>query len=189
MNSPSEMLDKDLIKGCANNDRLAQQRLYNKYSTKMFGVCLRFAKNYHSAEDLLQVGFIKVFTNIKSFRGDGSFEGWLRRIFVNTGIEHYRKSNPLYSINDAKEDFSRRIDNEAINNLAAEDVLHCVNQLSDGYRTVFNLYVMEGYTHKEIGELLGINEGTSKSQLARARYILQETIVKHYEVRHAALVQ
>lgn len=155
----------------------------------MFSICLRYAKNFHSAEDLLQVGFVKVFTNIKSFRGDGSFEGWMRRIFINTSIEHYRKSNPLYPVSDTALDYSRKVENDAINRLAAEDVLKCVNQLSDGYRTVFNLYVVDGLAHKEIAEMLGISEGTSKSQLARARYVLQDLIIKHYEVKYEALVQ
>ena len=168
--------DDDLIKGCVSGDRKAQYALYNKYAPKMFGICLRYAKDYHSAEDALQDAFVKVFKYISKFRREGSFEGWLRRIFVNTSIEHLRKSVNLYPIvNDAGEAIEIH-DNTVFDDLEQQDLLSLVQDLSPGYRTVFNLYVVEGYSHKEIAKLLGITEGTSKSQLARSRQVLQKKI-------------
>ena len=168
--------DKELIKGCIACKRKYQERLYAKYAPKMFSVCLRYAKGYHNAEDILQEGFIKVYRNIGRFRSEGSFEGWLRRIFVNTAIEHYRRSKPMYPILEVNNSQYDVIDNNVIENLAAQDLMKMVQKLSPGYRTVFNLYVIEGYSHKEIGKMLNISDGTSKSQLARARYLLQKMV-------------
>ncbi|MEX0813612.1 MAG: RNA polymerase sigma factor [Chitinophagales bacterium] len=168
--------DDDLIKGCVAGDRKAQYGLYNKYAPKMFGICLRYAKDYHAAEDVLQDAFVKVFKYINKFRKEGSFEGWLRRIFVNTSIEHLRKSVNLYPIvNDAGEAIEIH-DHTVFDSLEQQDLLYLVQELSPGYRTVFNLYAIEGYSHKEIAKLMGITEGTSKSQLARARQVLQRKI-------------
>lgn len=168
--------DEALIKGCIAGDRKAQYGLYSKYAPKMFAVCLRYAKDYHSAEDVLQDAFVKVFKYISKFRREGSFEGWLRRIFVNTSIEHLRKSVNLYPIiNDAGETIEI-LDKSVFDELEQQDLLSLVQELSPGYRTVFNLYAIEGYSHKEIAKLLGINEGTSKSQLARARQVLQKKV-------------
>lgn len=168
--------DQQIIEGCIKNDRTAQQRLYNMLSAKMFAVCLRYANEYNSAQDLLQEGFIKVFKNIEKFRGEGSFEGWVRRIFVNTAIEHYRKQVNMYAITDNDTKAYEHYGDNALETLKREDIVKTIQKLSDGYRTVFNLYVVEGYSHKEIGDMLGISEGTSKSQLARARYLLQKMI-------------
>lgn len=168
--------DQQIIAGCIQNDRAAQQRLYNMLSAKMFAVCLRYANEYNSAQDLLQEGFIKVFKNIEKFRGEGSFEGWVRRIFVNTAIEHYRKQVNMYAITDNDTPAYEQYSDNALETLKREDIVKTIQKLSDGYRTVFNLYVVEGYSHKEIGDMLGISEGTSKSQLARARYLLQKMI-------------
>ena len=180
--------EKALIKACIKGKSVAQKELYDIFSSKMFGVCLRYAKNHHNAEDLLQEGFVKVFKNIQKFRSEGSFEGWMRRIFVNTAIEHYRKNNPLYPVNDNQMPEVDFIDNTALNNLAVNDLMQMINQLSPGYRTIFNLYVIEGFSHKEIAEMLKINEGTSKSQLARSRYILQQVILKYQESQYEAII-
>lgn len=174
--------DKQIIEGCMRNDPAFQQRLYNMLSAKMFAVCLRYANEYNSAQDLLQEGFIKVFRNIEKFRGEGSFEGWVRRIFVNTAIEHYRKQVNMYAIHDTEVKAYEYFDNNALENLKREDIVRSIQKLSDGYRTVFNLYVVEGYSHKEIGDMLGISEGTSKSQLARARYLLQKMITDSNQI-------
>lgn len=174
--------DQQIIEGCIKNDRTAQQRLYNMLSAKMFAVCLRYANEYNSAQDLLQEGFIKVFKNIEKFRGEGSFEGWVRRIFVNTAIEHYRKQVNMYAITDTDTKAYEYFDNNALESLKREDIVKTIQKLSDGYRTVFNLYVVEGYSHKEIGDMLGISEGTSKSQLARARYLLQKMITDSNQI-------
>lgn len=157
-------------------DRKFQQVLYNMFSSKMFAVCLRYANDYNSAQDLLQEGFVKVFRNIEKFRSEGSFEGWVRRIFVNTAIEHYRKQVNLYALHDSETKMYEYYDGNALETLKHEDIMKMIQKLSDGYRTVFNLYVVEGYSHKEIGDMMGISEGTSKSQLARARYLLQKMI-------------
>ena len=178
--------DRDLIEGCIKGDRQMQQELYNRFAPKMYGVCLRYASNAEEAEDILQEGFIKVFKKIESFRGDGSFEGWIRRIFVNTAIEHYRKKIYLQPITDTEENTVEGNYLNVLDHLAEKDIIHLVQQLSPGYRTVFNMYVVEGYTHKQIAEILGISEGTSKSQLSRAKMILQEMVKKFIEKRKQA---
>ncbi len=168
--------EDQIINGCIVGDRTAQQTLYGRYSPKMFAICLRYAKDYHSAEDILQEGFIKVFRYISNFRREGSFEGWMRRIFVNTAIEHLRKAVSLYSIVDDEDKPMDILDESVFDQLDYQDLLNMVQSLSPGYRTVFNLYVVEGYSHKEIAKLLNISEGTSKSQLARARVLLQKKV-------------
>lgn len=173
--------DKELIKGCIACKRKYQERLYERFAPKMFSICLRYASDYHSAEDILQEGFVKIYKNVHKFRHEGSFEGWIRRIFVNTAIEHYRKSVHLYPILEVNHTEWDVIDDNTLANLAAQDLLKMVQDLSYGYRTVFNLYVIEGYSHKEIGKLLGISDGTSKSQLARARYLLQKKVSELYQ--------
>lgn len=178
--------DRDLIEGCIKGDRKMQKELYNRFAPKMYGVCLRYASNAEEAEDILQEGFIKVFKKIESFRGDGSFEGWIRRIFVNTAIEHYRKKIYLQPITDTEENTVEGNYLNVLDHLAEKDIIHLVQQLSPGYRTVFNMYVVEGYTHKQIAEILGISEGTSKSQLSRAKMILQEMVKKFIEKRKQA---
>ncbi len=168
--------EEAIRQGCVKGDRRFQQMLYNMLSGKMFAVCMRYANDYSAAQDLLQEGFVKVFKNIEKFRGDGSFEGWVRRIFVNTAIEHYRKQVNMYALHDSETKHYEYYETNALENLKQEDVMKMIQQLSDGYRTVFNLYVVEGYSHKEIGDMMNISEGTSKSQLARARYLLQKMI-------------
>jgi len=167
---------EDLIKGCIAGRRDAQEVLYRYYSPKMFGICLRYANNYHSGEDILQEGFIKVFNNIDKFRGDGSFEGWIKRIFINTAIEHYRKSTNHTGHAELEKASFKQVSEVAVENLATQDLLKLIQKLSPGYRTIFNMYVIEGYTHREIAEKLSISEGTSKSQLARARNILKKMV-------------
>jgi RNA polymerase sigma factor (sigma-70 family) len=175
--------DSDLIEGCLQGDRKMQQQLYQRFAPKMYGVCLRYAGSAEEAEDILQEGFIKVFRKIGSYRGDGSFEGWIRRIFVNTAIEHFRKKNYLQPITEREENVVEGKYLSVLDELAEKDIIGLVQQLSPGYRTVFNMYVIEGYTHREIAENLGISEGTSKSQLSRAKQILQEMVNKHIEKR------
>jgi len=175
MQSNQMISDADLIKGCIEGDRRMQKQLYDQFSPKMYAVCLRYMGNADDAQDILQEGFIKIFKNLERFRGEGSFEGWVRRIFVNTAIEHIRKKKLNLSLTE-KEDTIEFKSVSAVENINEKDLLKIVSDLSPGYRSVFNLYVVEGFSHKEIGELLGINEGTSKSQLARARMILQQKI-------------
>lgn len=157
-----------------------QEELYNRFSGKMYAVCLRYANNADDAQDLLQEGFIKVFRNLHRFRAEGSFEGWIRRVFVNSSIEHFRKKSlQLTKVSDKEENVVESEDVSALENLAEKDIINLIRELSPGYRTVFNLYAIEGFSHREIGELLGISEGTSKSQLARARAILQKKVTQY----------
>jgi RNA polymerase sigma-70 factor (ECF subfamily) len=170
--------DDEIIDGCLRGERKFQKALYDKFSGKMFAVCLRYAADFNKAEDLMQDGFIKVFRNIEKFRREGSFEGWIRRIFVNSCIESFRRNTTLYAIQETNVKSMEYNDTGALEKLKMEDLLKMVSELSTGYRTVFNLYAIEGYSHKEIGEMLNISEGTSKSQLARARYLLQQKIAE-----------
>ena len=175
--------ESDLIQGCIREDRKMQYELYERFSPKMYGVCLRYAANVEEAEDLLQEGFMKVFKKISSFRSEGSFEGWIRRIFVNTAIEQFRKKSYLQPITEQEENSIEGKYISVLDNLAEKDIISLIQQLSPGYRTVFNMYVVEGYTHKQIAETLGISEGTSKSQLSRAKLILQDLVKKYLDRR------
>ena len=178
MNSESNqnITESDLINGCIEGNRRMQETLYQRFAPKMYGVCLRYAGTAEEAEDILQEGFIKIFKKMGSFRGEGSFEGWLRRIFVNTSIEHFRRKRYLQPVSEKEENTIEGKYLSVLDEMAARDVLALVQQLSPGYRTVFNMYVVEGYTHKEIADMLGISEGTSKSQLSRAKVILQDMV-------------
>lgn len=170
-------INSSLIQDCIAGKRASQELLYKKFSPRMYAICLRYADNVQSAEDILQEGFIKVFNNLDKYKGKGSFEGWVKRIFVNTSIEYYRKSivgkryveiEKVYHFKSNEED--------AASKMARNDLMGMVQKLPSGYRTVFNLYAIEGYTHKEISKLLTISEGTSKSQLARARAMLKRML-------------
>ncbi|OLY91975.1 RNA polymerase sigma factor [Cnuella takakiae] len=175
--------ESDLIEGSLRGDRKAQSELYHRFAPKMYGVCLRYAANAEEAEDILQEGFVKVFRKLESYRSEGSFEGWVRRIFVNTAIEHFRRKTHLQPLTEKEEETYEGSYLTALDNMAEKDIVALVQQLSPGYRTVFNMYVVEGYSHKQIAELLGISEGTSKSQLSRAKQILQDLVQKHIEKR------
>lgn len=165
-----------LLNGCLKQKRDSQYQLYKLLSSKMYGVCLRYASNYNEAEDIMQEGFTKLFLNLEKYRGDGSFEGWARRIFVNTAIEQYRKTSKMFSVVDVEIAYNEEASDNIDVNLNQEDILKLIQELSPGYRAIFNLYIIEGYSHREIGEILEISEGTSKSQLSRARSILQKKI-------------
>lgn len=172
--------ETDLIKGCIEGNRQMQEELYKRFSGKMYAVCLRYANNADDAQDLLQEGFIKVYRNLHRFRAEGSFEGWIRRVFVNSSIEHFRKKAlQLSKVSDKEENTIEDTDSSALDQMAEKDIVRLIQELSPGYRTVFNLYVVEGYSHREIGDMLGISEGTSKSQLARARSILQKRVAQY----------
>ena len=169
----------ELVKRCKAGERKAQELLYKQFASKMLGVCCRYAKDKMEAEDMLQNGFIKVFQKINDFRGEGSFEGWIRRIMVHASIEYYRKHNRMMQLADLEEADTEASDNPlAIAKLEANDLLVLIQELSPGYRIVFNLYAIDGYSHKEIATIVGITEGASKSQLSRARSILREQVTK-----------
>ncbi len=181
--SNQNILESDLIDGCIQGSRRMQEELYRRFAPRMYAVCLRYASNTEEAEDILQEGFIKIYKKLDSFRREGSFEGWIRRVFVNTAIEHFRRKKYLQPVTEKEEATLEGNYLSVLDDLAERDILNLVQQLSPGYRTVFNMYVVEGYTHKEIGDLLGISEGTSKSQLSRAKAILQD-LVKQFIEQH-----
>lgn len=170
-------IDKAFIKRLKSGDEKAQKAFYQALAPRMYGICLRFAKNTAEAEDILQEGFIRIFNHLKDFRGEGSLEGWVRRTIVNTAINFYKKrikqgvSTELETVREKVED-----KHVIIEKIAADELLTMIQKLPDGYRTVFNLNVIEGYSHKEIGVMLNISENTSKSQLSRARSALQKMI-------------
>ncbi len=166
-----------ILKGCSTGKKMHQELLYSNYAPAMFAICLRYASDYHGAEDILQEGFIKVFGRIGQYRGEGSFEGWMKRIFINTSIEHFRKASKNRFLN-LEEDYQVPIQPCAVENLIKDDMIKMIQSLPEGYRKVFNLYVIDGYNHREIGALLNISEGTSKSQLARARNTLKKRIIE-----------
>ena len=168
---------KSILNGCLTGEKTDQELLYNRYASAMFAICLRYAKDYHSAEDILQEGFIKVFGKLNDYRGDGSFEGWMKRIFINTAIEQNRKSLTHRYVN-LNEEFQISIRPSTLEKLLKDDLIQVIQTLPNGYRNVFNLYVIDGYNHREIAKLLKITEGTSKSQLARARNTLKKRIIK-----------
>ncbi|MGK6352474.1 RNA polymerase sigma factor [Parapedobacter sp. DT-150] len=167
---------ESLYEGCKRGSRPAQEKLYQTVASKMLGVCMRYAKSTFEAEDMLQTGFIKVFGSMESYRGEGSFEGWIRRIMVNTAIETYRRNvrnGHQVDIDTVDDDVQHTF---SMDSLECKDLLEIIQALPDGYRLVFNMYALEGYSHKEIASALGITEGASKSQLSRARSWLKEKI-------------
>jgi RNA polymerase sigma-70 factor (ECF subfamily) len=176
--------EADLINGCIEGNRQMQELLYKIFSPKMYGVCLRYSGNESDANDLLQEGFIKLFKNLHKFRGEGSFEGWIRRIFINTSIEHFRKKSKMFNVTDIRDNIIEDTDLGALDLLAEKDILHLVNELSPGYKAVFNLHVIEGYSHKEIAEMLNITEGTSKSQLSRAKAALKKNLEERFNTKN-----
>ncbi|NBV14003.1 MAG: RNA polymerase sigma factor [Sphingobacteriia bacterium] len=174
----SSVEDLQIVDGCLEGNRNSQESLYKKYSRKMFAICLRYAKNQETAEDILQDGFIRVFGALNTFRKQGSLEGWIRRIMVNTALEYHRKEVKMYTISEAAEVSSESSDADALSQLSNIEALELLKSLPLGYRNVFNLYAIEGYNHAEIAEMLQISEGTSKSQLSRARSLLQQKVIQ-----------
>lgn len=171
--------DQDLIELCKEGDRRAQKALYNKFAPKMFAVCLRYMGDRDLAEDVLQDGFVTLFSKLDSYSSEGSFEGWVRKIFVNTALMSLRKNDVLKESEDIEASFDVKSDDvSAIQKMSYKELLVLISELPTGFRTVFNMYVLEGYSHKEIGEMLNISENTSRSQLQRARLMLQKKILK-----------
>ncbi len=171
------MSEQELIKSCVAGSAKAQKALYDLYARKMMGVCLRYASDADGAQDLLQEGFIKVYTSLASYSGVGSFEGWMRRVFVNTALEHLRKNDVLRQSMDIEESrLDVTPDYTALEQMEAKELVELIAQLPTGFRTVFNMYAIEGYSHKEIAEALGINESTSRSQFTRAKQLLQKRL-------------
>lgn len=168
--------EKELIELAVENNRHAQHQIYSKYSPKMLSVCRQYIKDLQQAEDVMITAFMKVFTNLKYFEHKGSFEGWIRRIMINESISYIRVQKKVKFIED--ENYYEETVNNIESKFSVEEIQFLIDSLPDGYRMVFNLYAIEGYKHQEIAELLGINEGTSKSQLSHARKMLQTNITK-----------
>lgn len=170
----------NIIQECVSGNVRAQETLYRMFAPKMFGVCLRYAKDRTEAEDNLQDGFIRVFQNIKNFRNEGSLEGWIRRIMVNVSLAKFRKQNMIYPVENPGDYEKQSAPNDIIEKISADELVSLIQELPPRYRMVFNLYVMEDMNHKEIGETMQISEGTSKSNLARARDILKRRVNELY---------
>jgi len=173
------MSEEEMIKRCLKNDPLAQRTLYDKLGPKMMGVCLRYMMNVEEAQDVLQDGFIKIFEKLGAYSGTGSFEGWVRRIFVNTALDAIRKNKNLKhqtQIDDVA--YALKSNDFIFETLVAEDLMKVLQQLPLGYKTVFNLYAIEGYSHKEVAEKMNITVSTSKSQFSRAKAMLRELIIE-----------
>jgi len=173
---PSDATDAELIEGCLREDRRFQKELYDRFASRLMAVCYRYSKNREEAQDVLHEGFIKATKNLHRFEGKGSFEGWLRRIMVNTALENFRKNKNLVVVEDIDQAESQKVESKALETMSADELLKLVGALPAGFRVVFNLYAIEGFSHKEIAEQLEISIGTSKSQLSRARLALQNMI-------------
>ena len=170
--------EQQLIAGCIEGKPRAQKELFEQYASVMLSVCVRYVNDRETAKDILQDGFIKLYSKIDTYSGTGSFAGWIRRIFVTTALEYLRQNDAVkQSVNI--EEYNNSIVDEKVtvlDKISADDLLDCISRLPEGYRTVFNLYAIEGYSHIEIAGMLGINESTSRSQFMRARNILQKNV-------------
>ena len=169
-----------VVRGCQEGNPGAQRELYDIFKSKMFAICLRYTGNYEDAQDVLQEGFIKVFEKISQFGFKGAFEGWIRKIMVNTALEKYRLHYHLVNSYDSIPETETSQSEDIATNIEVNELIRIIQELTPKYRVVFNLYALEGYSHKEISEMLQISEGTSKSNLSRARTILQEKVNKYY---------
>jgi RNA polymerase sigma-70 factor (ECF subfamily) len=180
---------KNIINGCLNGDRRDQELLYRRHAPKLYAVCLQYSGNDEEARDILQEGFIKIFENLIHYKHEGSFEGWMRRIIVNTALERFRSRHNLYRVDDIDQipEPDAEPDNEDYSGLEAIDLMKIIRELPPKYRMVFNLFAIEGYSHKEISQMVNISEGTSKSNLARARIILQRRVGSYTGIKKKVL--
>ena len=171
MNRP---IDDAIVHGCLKKDPKAQKAFYEFFSRTMYGICLRYSNSPDDAKDILQEGFIKVFAKLEQFSHKGSLEGWLKRIFINTALEHYRINKVYMEQSDVEEAYYHEVQGFALEKITQKEILEVLGKMAPGYRTVLNMYAIEGYSHAEIAEMLNISEGTSKSQLSRARVIFAQ---------------
>ena len=174
------LTEQQMIDLCKKGDRVAQKALFDSLSRKMFPLCIRYMGDRDAAEDVLQEGFISLFSKLDSYSGEGSFEGWARKVFVNTALMTLRKNDVMKQSEDIES--ARNVtgnDTSALQNMSYKELMDIVAELPPGFRTVFNLFTVEGYSHKEISGILGITEATSRSQLQRARVMLQNRIKRH----------
>lgn len=168
----------DMIEGCKKGDRQAQKLLYDRFSGKMYALCCRYVKDKMEAEDVFVTAFTKILDRIDQFKGEGSFEGWIRRVMVNESLSYLRRNKSMYIETDIEAADHEPNYDRLENHLEAQDLLQVISELPSGYKIVFNLFAIDGYSHKEISKLLGINENTSKSQLSRARSLLQKRLLE-----------
>lgn len=174
------MSEEQLVKECVSGNATAQKKFYDLFANKMMGVCLRYTKDYDDAQDVLQDGFIKVFNKLPDFVSKGSLEGWVRRIMVNTALDQYRKNKKHQrNVEIESVDFKLERNDFTLETMHAEDLLKVIQTIPEGYRVVFNLFAIEGYSHKEIAERLGVTESTSKSQYSRAKKMLRKLLVEN----------
>ena len=174
--------ENEMIEGCKKGDRHAQKLLYDRFSGKMFALCCRYVKDKMEAEDILLTAFTKILDRIGQYKNEGSFEGWIRKVMVNESLSYLRKNKSMYVETDIEAVDKEPNYEKLENHLEAQDLLKLISELPSGYRIVFNMFTIDGYSHKEIGEQLGINENTSKSQLSRARIVLQKKLLALDEV-------
>ena len=172
------MTEQEIIAGCIQEKKQCQEELFRRYAGKMLGICMRYARYQMEAEDMLQEAFIRVFDYIHQFKGKGSLEGWIKRIVINTAIKKTQKKSFQNEALGIEPHQDVPISPNVYDHLQAEEILALIKELPDGYRTIFNLYAIEGYSHKEIADLLGIQESTSRSQLVKARKLLQSILTK-----------
>ena len=183
MNELTNISDEKLVKGCIEDDSRSQKMLFDRYSRRMMGICLRYAANRQEAEDMMQDGWVKVFRCVNTFRFEGSVEGWIKRVMVNNCLETLRKTKMKFSdveIETVEE--MGYLQTNSSETLGSADLLKMIHNLPAGYRSVFNLFAIEGYSHKEISEMLTISEGTSKSQYSRARVYLQKMVKEEKKI-------
>ena len=171
-----------LLKGCKKGRPQSQEALYRRFAPAMYGICLQYASSEDDAQDIMQEGFVKVFRKLDQVKNPSAFPGWIRRVMINTALEKYRSQVHLQRIDDVKEEADKEMDDGIFENLTCQELLVLIRSLTPQYRMVFNLYGIEGYSHQEISEELGISVGTSKSNLSRARAILQEKIKNIYGI-------
>ena len=176
--------EQELLEGCRDGTRSAQYELYQRYSMAMYAICLRYTKATAEAEDVLQEAFVKVFSKIDSFKGESTIGFWIKRIVINTALNHQRSRLYLYPMVDLEVINDRSGTETTLSNFSHQELLDMITSLPDGSQVIFNLYAIEGYKHKEIGEMLGISEGTSKSQYARAKQLLQKKLESHERVNY-----
>jgi RNA polymerase sigma-70 factor (ECF subfamily) len=167
-----------IIDLCLKRDRKAQEQLFKAYSGLMFSICRRYTNNIHEAEDILQEGFIRIFSYLSSYENTGSFEGWMKKIFINTALRTISKKSITHELNGFEVLPEESVEPSIISRLSEEQLLNLISELPEGYRTVFNLYAIEGYSHREISEMIGTQESTSRSQLVKARRMLQDKFLE-----------
>ncbi len=177
------MTDEVLIEKCLKQDHRAQKMLFDRFSGKMMSVCLRYGSSQEEAEDILQDGFVKIFSKLGSYKGDGSFEGWIRRTMINTALDHIRRSkNKPVDLDLSEAEYLTGEDEKVLSQMRTEEVMKLIQQMPPGYRAVFNLFAVEGYSHQEIAEELGVTESTSKTQYKKARTYLMNIIVERQNI-------